>query len=529
MKRIAISVAVLIALSGRSLLCAQNSSQTAPPAAVINSNLPTVFVAGDSTAARGKGVHQQGWGVPFADYFDPARVNVVNRSRGGRSSRTFITEGLWNQLLTAVKPGDLVLIEFGINDSGAINDTNRARGSIPGLGDETNEIDNLLTKKHEVVHTYGWYMRKMIADAKARGATPIVLTLTVRNRWKDGRMQRDPDHHSEWAAEIAGAAQVQCIDVGNFVADQFDNQGEEKTKALYEQDNTHFDAAGADLHAAAVVAGLKALPSKPVGEFLSAKGKAVEPDKLAALSLSVPADPALPTLFLIGDSTVRKGSGNGDGGLWGWGDLVGTNFDAAKINVVNRALGGTSSRSYYNQGSWGRVLPMIRKGDFVMMQFGHNDSSPLNDDTRARGTIKGVGEETNDIDNLLTKQHETVHTYGWYLRQFIADTRARGATPIVCSMIPRKIWKDGKITGDKGDYAGWAEQVARASGVAFIDLNGMIASRYDEMGPAKVDPLFGDPHTHTTEAGAALNADFVAAGLRMLPDDPLAFALRATK
>src|ERR1700722_5912108 len=156
----------------------------------LNPSLRTIFVAGDSTAARGAGERQQGWAVPFANYFDAAKMNVANRARGGRSSRTFITEGLWDAMLAEVKAGDVVLIQFGHNDSGAINDNSRARGSLPGLGDETQEIDNLLTKKHEVVHTYGWYMRKMIADTKAKGATPIVLSLTVRDIWDNGHVER---------------------------------------------------------------------------------------------------------------------------------------------------------------------------------------------------------------------------------------------------------------------------------------------------------------------------------------------------
>ncbi|HXR07362.1 MAG TPA: GDSL-type esterase/lipase family protein, partial [Candidatus Acidoferrum sp.] len=158
------------------------------PSPAIHSNLPMIFIAGDSTTARGRGEVQQGWGVPFAGYFDLTKVGVVNAARGGRSSRTFVTEGLWDALLAQVKAGDIVLIQFGINDAGAINDATRARGSIPGLGAETQEIDNLLTKKHEVVHTYGWYLRKMIADTKAKGAVPIVLGLTIRNIWKDGKV-----------------------------------------------------------------------------------------------------------------------------------------------------------------------------------------------------------------------------------------------------------------------------------------------------------------------------------------------------
>src|SRR5690242_2923509 len=61
----------------------------------LNPALPSLFIAGDSTAARGAGEAQQGWAVPFASYFDSEKVNVVNCARGGRSSRTFVTEGLW--------------------------------------------------------------------------------------------------------------------------------------------------------------------------------------------------------------------------------------------------------------------------------------------------------------------------------------------------------------------------------------------------------------------------------------------------
>src|SRR5438309_4898073 len=114
-----------------------------------------------------------------------------------------MTEGLCDKVLSEMKRGDFVLIQFGHNDAGAINDTTRARGSLPGLGEETQEIDNLLTKKHEVVHTYGWYMRQIIADTKAKGATPIVFSLTVRNIGKDGQVERGPGRFGEWAAEGA--------------------------------------------------------------------------------------------------------------------------------------------------------------------------------------------------------------------------------------------------------------------------------------------------------------------------------------
>jgi lysophospholipase L1-like esterase len=227
-----------------------------------------------------------------------------------------------------------------------------------------------------------------------------------------------------------------------------------------------------------------------------------------------------PTLFLIGDSTVRNGAGDGANKQWGWGEPIAAYFDPTKITVLNRARGGRSSRTFVTEGLWDQVLSMVKPGDFVLIQFGHNDGGPINDDSRARGTIKGVGEETEEIDNLLTKKHEVVHSYGWYLRKYVADARAKGATPVICSPIPRKIWKEGRIARDQ--YARWAEGVAKAEKVGFIDLNEIIARQYEAMGAEKVEPLFADEHTHTTLAGAELNAAAVISGLKALRPDPLA-------
>ncbi len=237
--------------------------------------------------------------------------------------------------------------------------------------------------------------------------------------------------------------------------------------------------------------------------------------------LPEPKNPKLPTLFLIGDSTVRNGQGDGAGGQWGWGEPIVEYYDASKINVVNRAVGGLSSRTYLTGGHWDRVLAMLKPGDFVMMQFGHNDDGAVNDNSRARGTIKGTGEEMQEIDNILTKQHEIVHSYGWYLRKFIADAKAKGATPIVCSLIPRKTWKDSKIVRNTANYQKWAADVARSEKVDLIDLNNIIADQYDAMGEEKVEPMFADPHTHTSLVGSQLNAESVIKGLKALKKNPL--------
>lgn len=221
-----------------------------------------------------------------------------------------------------------------------------------------------------------------------------------------------------------------------------------------------------------------------------------------------------PTLYIIGDSTVKNGKGKGDGSLWGWGSYLDNYFDTSKLAVRNYALGGRSSRTFITEGHWDQVLAQLKKGDYVIMQFGHNDGGPLDDTARARGTIKGTGEESKDIYNPIMKKAETVYSYGWYMRKYVADIKAKGAVAIICSPIPRDMFKDGKVLRASDDYGKWAKETAEATGAYFIELNGLIADEYDQLGPDKVKEFFPGDHTHTNEAGARLNAGKVVEGIR---------------
>jgi lysophospholipase L1-like esterase len=224
-----------------------------------------------------------------------------------------------------------------------------------------------------------------------------------------------------------------------------------------------------------------------------------------------------PTLFFVGDSTVKNGKGDGSGNMWGWGDLMAPLFDTTKIKLENDALGGTSSRTYITKGLWDKVLAKIQKGDYVILQFGHNDSSPLDDTARARGTIKGVGDSAKEIYNPITKQQEVVHTYGWYLSKMVNEAKAKGATVFICSPIPRNDWKEGKVIRYNGSgYGLWAKQTAESTAAIFIDLNSITADTYDSMGQEAVKPLFPNEHTHTSREGAAINAASVVKGIKEL-------------
>ncbi|MGD0737372.1 MAG: GDSL-type esterase/lipase family protein [Terracidiphilus sp.] len=232
-----------------------------------------------------------------------------------------------------------------------------------------------------------------------------------------------------------------------------------------------------------------------------------------------------PALFLVGDSIMHTGTGDGETGPWGWGSEIIPMFDAAKIHVYDEGLGGRSSRGYRQEGAWAKIMNRLQAGDWVIVQFGHNDAAN-SANYPDRTTAKGNGDETEEIESPVTHEKETIHSYGWYLRQYVKDAESKGAHVIICSPPPRNIWVDGKIVRGLDGYAGWAAEAAHESAALFVDLNTITADKYDALGQEAVRPLFNDTQ-HSRKAGAHLNAESVVTGIRGLKDCALASDLAA--
>ena len=235
------------------------------------------------------------------------------------------------------------------------------------------------------------------------------------------------------------------------------------------------------------------------------------------------ANVSLPTLHLVGDSTVRIGGANK--GMVGWGERIQPFFDTNKINVVNEAIGGRSARTYFTEGRWQRVEQELKPGDVVLIQFGHNDQGRIGDpDNKHRADGQGIGDETVP-DKMPDGSIEQVHTFGWYMAQFVKAAKAKGATVILCSPIPHKQrWQTGR---DFASVAEWDELVAKNNDASFLDLTLVIADAYKKIGKETADGFFADKGTHTNDAGARFNARCVVAGLRGLPGNPLGNFLSA--
>ena len=232
-------------------------------------------------------------------------------------------------------------------------------------------------------------------------------------------------------------------------------------------------------------------------------------------------DSGSPVLFLIGDSTVKNGRGDGAGGQWGWADsdYFSRFFDTSRISVENHALGGRSSRTYITERLWDNVFAGLKPGDYLLIQFGHNDGGPLNTG-RARASLKGTGEES---ETVIMERHggpEEVFTYGHYMRMYIRQAKAKGAIPVVLSPTPGNRWTSGRMNRMTETYTAWAREIAAQEGVPFIDLNDIAAGKYEAMGAEKTGGMFKDS-VHTTGDGALIHAESVIEGLRAIPGFPL--------
>jgi len=230
-----------------------------------------------------------------------------------------------------------------------------------------------------------------------------------------------------------------------------------------------------------------------------------------ALPTDAPLNPALPAVFIVGDSTARNGLN------LGWGDHFAHFFDTSRINVANRAIAGRSSRTYINEGHWTDVLAQMKPGDYLLLQMGHNDGGDLGG-AKPRGTLKGIGDESQDVPQTtgpMAGKTETVHSYGWYLRKYIDEAKAKGVHPILLTVTIRNIWKDGHIERDMG-YTGFIHQVADQEHIPVADMATVEADKLEPLGPEKVALLFPKDHTHTSPEGAEIAASSVVDALRQI-------------
>jgi len=490
---------------------------------------PVLFLIGNSTmrnGTRGDGSNGQwGWGYYANRYFDETKITVENQALGGMSTRTFYTD-LWPAVRQALQPGDWVIVSIGHNDNGEFFDQKRARAVIPGVDPDTCYVGfNQRTQRQDTVYSYGTYLRQYIKEIREKGANPILMSLTPRDAYDEqtGKTIRKPQ--TEWAAYVAATEGVPFVDLNERSGQKLDAYSMWKKKYHFLGDHIHTSKYGAEMNARSAAEGLWE-SHHPMLATLQAMMKDVE-----LTSYDVKREAGKPVVFFTGDSTV-KNADNEDDGMWGWASQAFTVFDESKITLVNAARAGRSTRSFIREELWEKVYNSLRPGDFVTIEFGHNDICPITDQ-KARGVIASA-QDTCHVYKLDNGTYEVVYSFGWYLRKMIDDAREKGATPILVSLTPRNEWPGGKVERRDGSYGKWYREVVAETGVEFVDLHNISADFLDKKFAVKGLPAdkekanaaiarlkekagaqyFKKDHTHTSKLGAQMNAQSFAKGLR---------------
>ena len=477
---------------------------------------PVLFLVGNSTmrtGTKGNGDNGQwGWGFYEHKYFDESKITVENQALGGTSSRTFYRQ-LWPDVKKGIRPGDYVIIELGHNDNGPF-DSGRCRATIRGISATDSLVVTLKEGpnkgKTETVYSYGEYMRRFVRETRALGAHPILMSLTPRKRqaeagtWKPVRVA---DTFGGWARQIAEEMNVPFVDLNEISADKYDKMSPWKLNYHFYLDNIHTSKFGAEHNARCAAEGLMACTHPELAPL-----KAMMTG-LALPTTGVRREKGKPVVFITGDSTV-KNTDNDSTGMWGWGSQAWRIFDENKITYINCAMAGRSCRTYIREGRWEKVYNDLHKGDFVLIQFGHNDIGELHRG-KHRGDIPGVA-DTSCVSRVTLQNeayNEVVYSFGWYLKKMIDDCREKGATPILVSLTPRNEWPGGRIERRNDSYGRWYRAVAEETGCELVDLHNITADALDGIGQEAAKRYYNHDHTHTSLLGARLNAIGIAVGL----------------
>jgi lysophospholipase L1-like esterase len=343
-------------------------------------------------------------------------------------------------------------------------------------------------------------LRRFVTEARAAGIQPVLVTpLTRRFFGPDGKIHSDLTAHSETMKKVAAEMKVPVIDLQRDSIAYLDRVGEKAGDGLAITkkdkdgktifDKTHLNWQGSYVFGRMVAVDMgKAVPA--LEQYVRPEAATLPPQGVKAMKV-IRGGPV--KIVLVGDSTV-----NAEGG-WGKGFCA---IMTPNVTCVNEALNGRSSKSFIDEGAWAKSL--ADKGDYYLIQFGHNDQK------------KDVARAT-DPDT----------TYAANIRRYIHDTEAIGAVPVIVTSLSRRNYRDGVLVQDLTAYANAAKRVAMEEHVTIIDLNAMSVKLLEGMTQAQADEFDATGHedqraengksrvdrTHLNAKGQALFGRMVADNL----------------
>ena len=225
-------------------------------------------------------------------------------------------------------------------------------------------------------------------------------------------------------------------------------------------------------------------------------------------------------IFIAGDSTADENGGH-NGKTAGWGKFF-ADYITAKLH--NHAVSGQSARTFYRDGAWNNLIKEVSQGDYVFIQFGHNDVGGPN--SNPKGAAGGTGDETVTV--TVNGKEEIVHTFPWYIRYFANQVLEKGATPVVLSLTPNFSFENGKVV-EPSRFAGFMKLVSDELNIPFIDHYNYIARNWEILGEGYIREhnWFPTDYKHTSPEGADFNAKMVVSAIKCQNIEDLVAVLSA--
>ncbi|MGN0594856.1 MAG: GDSL-type esterase/lipase family protein, partial [Hominimerdicola sp.] len=413
---------------------------------------PTVWICGDSTVCNYYPLDtstQAGWGQVLGEYIDTNYWLIRNLAASGQYAKGFVDSGCFDTILKYGKEGDIYIISIGINDTNYSNST----------------------EYKEVVGS-------MAQQATAKGMEVVL----VKQQGRSSDVSRSPLLTGRWFGtqldEIGSEQNLQVVDLFNLAQDYFISIGQDATYELYmDGDTLHPNREGA----------------KVLAKIIS--------EQVDFSTISHADD----TIYIAGDSTVQSYNSS-YAPQQGWGYYLKDYLDY-DFSVVNRAIAGRSSKSFYDQGRLQSILDIIEDGDYLLVQFGINDASSSNAERYA--PICG------SVENA------TEGSYEYYIKFYVEGALEKGATPVLISpVLGLKSYSNGQFVPSYTGHADALQKIADYYDVPFINLNQLMVDNYNSIGydAAYKFHMCGavdgsTDMTHFCEAGAENAAKLLASEL----------------
>ncbi|KAJ5288912.1 CAZyme family CE12 [Penicillium angulare] len=219
----------------------------------------------------------------------------------------------------------------------------------------------------------------------------------------------------------------------------------------------------------------------------------------AATVLSFASTALASTIYLAGDSTMA--SGGGGTGTNGWGQYV---SPYTTWSISNQAIAGRSARSFTRDGRFTTIADEVKSGDWVIIEFGHNDGGSLTPTDNGRTDCSGTGSEI--CYSVYDGTNETILTFPAYLENAANTFTELGAKVLISSQTPDNPWETGSFVYTPSRFVGYAQIAAEAAGVAYVDHGAYVANIFESLGSDVVNSYYPLDHTHTSPAGALVVA-----------------------